>query len=102
MDLIEACINNDTEKAMRLIMNNNTNLGIIDSNGRTALMWASIWKTTVALELIKTGHAKPEQVDDYGYTALIWACRDKMKEVALELIKTGHAKPEQVNNFGST
>ena len=35
MDLIEACESNDTEKALGLIMNNDTNLGIVDSHGRT-------------------------------------------------------------------
>ena len=45
----------------------------------------------VALELIKTGHAKSEQVDNYGYTALICACYFNMTEVALELIKTGQS-----------
>ena len=60
MDLIKACISKDTEKALDLIMNN-TNLDIVDSYGRTALMWACNPCTEeVALELIKTGHAKPE------------------------------------------
>ena len=35
MDLIEACINKDTEKALDLIMNNDTNSSIVDSDGRT-------------------------------------------------------------------
>ena len=35
MDLIKACISKDTEKALDLIMNNNTNLDIVDSHGRT-------------------------------------------------------------------
>ena len=105
MDLIKACESNDTEKARGLIMNNDTNLDIIDSYGRTALIWTILYdryNTTVILKLIKTGHSKPEQVDDNGYTALIFACEDKMTEVALELIKTGHAKPEQINNCGNT
>ena len=41
--------------------------------------------TEVALELIKTGYAKPEQVNQWGYTALSWACQNEMKEVANEL-----------------
>src|SRR3990167_7573618 len=101
MDLIKACKSNDTEKALGLIMNNDTN-SIVDVNN-LALIWACRNKMIeVALELIKTGHAKPEQVDHYNNTALIWACQNKMKEVALELIKTGHAKPEQVNNWSYT
>ena len=43
----------------------------------------------VALELIKTGHANPEQVNDIGNTALSWACKKGMKEVAYELVSTG-------------
>ena len=35
MDLIKACKSKDTEKALGLIMNNNTNLGIVDTHGRT-------------------------------------------------------------------
>ena len=35
MDLVEACKCKDTEKALGLIMNNNTNLGIVDTHGRT-------------------------------------------------------------------
>ena len=61
MDLIEACISKDTEKALSLIMNNNANLGIVDSDGRTALIYACKHEMKeVALELIKTGHAKSE------------------------------------------
>ena len=30
MDLINACKSNDTEKALDLIMNNDTNVGIVD------------------------------------------------------------------------
>ena len=102
MDLIKACESNDAEKALGLIMNNNTNLGIVDSHGRTALILASICNTTVALKLIKTGHSKPEQVDNFGYTALICACRNVMKEVALELIKTGKSNPEHIDKDGYT
>ena len=62
------------------------------TDGYTALIWACQNKMIeVALELIKTGHAKPEQVDNNGCTALIWACRKLMTEVALELIKTGQS-----------
>ena len=35
MALIKACANEDTKKALDLIMNNDTNLGIVDSHGRT-------------------------------------------------------------------
>jgi len=35
MDLIKACLCKDTEKALDLIMNNDTNLDLVDSNGRT-------------------------------------------------------------------
>ena len=35
MDLIKACKSLDTEKALGLIMNNNTNLGSVDDCGRT-------------------------------------------------------------------
>ena len=131
MDLIEACESNDTEKALGLIMNNSTNLDIVDANGKTVFSWACENKMTeVALELIKAGHVDDYgntlilacyhgmtevalelikmnmpnfgQVDNYGYTALTWACCRKMKEVALELIKTGHAKPEHVDNDDNT
>ena len=88
MDLIKACKSNDTEKALGLIMNNDTN-SIVDDNN-PALIWACRNKMIeVALELIKTGHAKPEQVDHYNNTALIWACQNKMKEVAFELVSIG-------------
>ena len=40
MDLIEACKSNDTEKALGLIMNNDTNLDIVDNDGCNALMLA--------------------------------------------------------------
>ena len=56
----------------------------------------------VALKLIKTGHAKPEQVNKDGNTALIWACQNEMTEVVLELIKIGYSKPEQVDISGDT
>ena len=77
MDFINACKNYDTEKALGLIMNNITNLDIVDSNGITFLSWACVYgMKEVALELIKTGHANPEQVNNFGNTALIWACQN--------------------------
>ena len=61
MALIEACVCKDTEKALGLIKNSDTKLGLVDANGRTNLILACIYKMKeVALELIKTGHAKPE------------------------------------------
>ena len=45
--------------------------------------------TKIALELIKTEHAKPEQVNKYGSTALSWACKKGMKKVAYELVQMG-------------
>ena len=45
--------------------------------------------TEVALELIKTGHAKPKQVNNDGYMALSLACENGMKEVAYELVSIG-------------
>jgi len=129
MNLIDACIIKDTKKALDLIMNikqriikddvllmplifelykvqlkmnNNTCLDIVDCVGRTALIYACRNKMKeVALELIKTGHANPEQVNKDGQTALILACQNQMTEVALELIKTGYANPEQVD-YGNT
>ena len=56
----------------------------------------------VALELIKTGHAKPEQIENYGHTALILACENEMTEVALELIKTGKSNPDHISQDGKT
>ena len=62
------------------------------TDGYTALIWACQNKMIeVALELIKTGHAKPEQVDKDGHTALILTCSHGMTKVALELIKTGQS-----------
>ena len=61
MDLIKACESKDTKKALGLIMNNDTNLGIVDSLGRTALIYACKHEMKeVVLKLIKTGHVKPE------------------------------------------
>ena len=61
MDLINACGSKDTEKALDLIMNNDTNVGIVDFFGCTSLFYACQNKMKeVALELIKTEHAKPE------------------------------------------
>src|SRR3989338_5330080 len=112
MDLINACKSNDTEKALDLIMNININLGIvdfdertlkthhIDRNNNTAFILACYGgMTEVALELIKTGHAKPEQVNNFGSTALIWACRNEMTEVISELIKMGHVKPDYIDKY---
>ena len=60
MELIEACKSNDTEKALGLITNNNTNLGSVDYFGGTALIWACRNKMTeITLKLIKKGHTKP-------------------------------------------
>src|SRR3990167_6064497 len=88
MDLIKACQRNNTAEAMNLIMKTDIDLGIIDSNGRTSLLWACKHSMKeVALELIKTGKSNLGHIDKYGYTALTYACRAGMQEVALELIK---------------
>ena len=90
MDLIEACKSKDTEKALDLIMNNDTNLDIVDSTGRTALIWACYHgMKEVALELIKTGKSNPDHINKFGLTAFIWACENDMKEVAYELVSIG-------------
>ena len=90
MDLVNSCIIGNTEEAMKLIMNNNINLDIVDYNGRTALLWACQNKMEeVALELIKTGHAKPDHISKDGKTALSWACERGMKEEAYELVAIG-------------
>jgi len=87
------------------IMKLNPDIFIVNEDGNTALILACDNKMTeVALELIKTGHANPEQINNnYGNTALILACENIMTEVTLELIKTGHVNPEQINNnYGNT
>ena len=90
MDLINACKSNDTEKALGLIMNNNTNLGIVDFCERTALICACKHKMKeVALELIKTGKSKPDHIAKDRNTAFSWACENGMKEVAYELVSIG-------------
>ena len=90
MDIINACKSNDTEKALDLIMNNDTNVGIVDSFGCTALIWAcrNIMKE-VALELIKTGKSNPEHITKDEKTALSLACERYMKEVAYKLVQIG-------------
>ena len=89
MDLINACKSKDTEKALDLIMNN-TNLDIVDSYGRTALMWACHYEMKeVALELIKTGKSNPEHITKDEKTALSLACERYMKEVAYKLVQIG-------------
>ena len=56
--LIEACENSDTEKALGLIMNSDTNLDIVDNYDRTALIWACrTGMKEVALKLIKMGQS---------------------------------------------
>jgi ankyrin repeat protein len=60
----------------------------------------------VALALLKTGQARPEQVTSVGDTALIQtlykADINKMKNVSLKLIATGKARPEQRNKEGQS
>jgi len=43
----------------------------------------------VALELIKTGHAKPDHITQDETTALSWACKKDMKDIAYELVSIG-------------
>ena len=104
LNLFEACKNNDIEKALGLIMNNNIDFGLVDNYfGRTVLINACENKMTeVALELIKTGQSNPEQVNNDNNTALILACKNKMTEVALELIKTGKSNPDNIAKDGNT
>ena len=46
MALIEACVCKDTEKALGLIKNSDTKLGLVDANGKTAFSWACENKMT--------------------------------------------------------
>ena len=89
MDLIKACKSKNTKKALGLIMNNNTNLGIVDNHGWTALIWACRnFMKEVVLELIKTGKTNPDYIA-HEKTVLSWACDNNMKEVAYELVSIG-------------
>ena len=69
MDLIKACKSHDTEKAMDLIMNNDTNF-IADDFGKTALMWACEKDMEeVAYELVSIGTAT---IDDLRFLKPEW------------------------------
>jgi ankyrin repeat protein len=104
--LINFIKNNDTIKALDDIARGNSNPEIVDTNGRTALIYACIKgipMSDVALALIQTNNSKPEQVDNSGKTALFYACDigTAMREVALALIRTGNSNPGIVNEMDS-
>jgi ankyrin repeat protein len=104
--LINFIKKNDTIKALDDIARGNSNPEIVDTNGRTALIYACIKgipMSDVALALIQTNNSKPEQVDNSGKTALFYACDigTAMREVALALIRTGNSNPGIVNEMDS-
>ena len=95
--LINFIKNNDTIKALDDIARGNSNPEIVDTNGKTALIYAcQLGMNSVALALIATRQSNPGQVDNDGTTALFYACEAGMNNVALALIRTGNSKPEIV------
>jgi ankyrin repeat protein len=83
----EACDNNMTEVALKLIEMRCFNSNKLDGINNTPLLLACKKEMSqVALALIETGLSNPLQTDKDGNTALIIACQNKMVDVAIELI----------------
>ena len=103
-NIYDVCKKGDKQLALELLNGKRYDkIDFVDDYGNTALIWAcSNSLSEVALELIKTGQAKPEQINNFGHSALILACSNILSDVALELIKTGQSKPEQINSCGNT
>ena len=101
--LIKLIKKNDAINALALIATGRSNPGIVDTNGKTALIYACIeGMSDVALALIETGNSDPEIVDHNGKTALIYACSKSMSDVALALIATGQSNPRIVDEYEKT
>jgi ankyrin repeat protein len=101
--LMWACHNNHYDIAVALCDSTELdpcNVGHTDATGQTALMYACEY-TDIALAILKTGRAKPEQANSRGDTALIFAC-SHVPKVALAILKTGQAKPDHVGFRGNT
>ena len=86
--LIHAAANNDISEVEDLIKEENVE--VIDEDGRTALMMASMnGHLSVVKVLVEEGEADIEKLDVYGWNALLLACSDGHLPVVQYLIEKG-------------
>ena len=91
---------NDKSKIFEAIKSGRYDLGQVDSDGYTALIYAcSNEMPDVAMALIQTGQSLPELASKIGFTALMYSCVHSMPDVAMALIQTGQSNPGQVDHI---
>ena len=102
-DIIQVMKDNyrsDESKIIEAINSGRYDLGKVDSNGYTALIYACYGDMPdVAMALIQTGQSRPELASKNGFTALMYACVNSMPDVAMALIQTGQSNPGQVDHI---
>lgn len=88
-DIIKAVENGDIETVKMILDGDMYAKYIIDDNGLTALIWASMKGHYEIVRLLIKYDADVNYVDDNGHTALLWACRNAFIEIVKLLIKHG-------------
>ena len=101
---MKACEDKDVNLAMSIIKSKNLKLDSVDSDGRTALMYAiKNQLKDVAIELINSGHSNPGAVDKIlNNTALILSVKGNLPNIVTALINSGQSNIEQADHFGYT
>lgn len=107
IEIRQAITDSNTQKALKIIENNNCYPDYTDAEGNTLLIFACEKKLNmVANSFINKykNKCKPEQINNDGNTALIIACQNKMIDVIINLIGVFGVKcnPAHPNKYGVT
>ena len=92
ISLLRSCKYNDTQAALEFLKNPKMcNLGEVDSNGRTPLIFACKNEmTSVALKILKwPNKCKLGNINYKEWSALMYACKKGMRSVALDISRRG-------------
>lgn len=99
--LLEAIEAGYFDIAIKLLDAGMQNIGVANSYGYTALMYACDTDNSpdeLIYKLIDSGKSNPLAISDTGYTALMFSIVTKRSEIALKLIETGQSNPGVVNS----
>jgi hypothetical protein len=98
-----------SEFIQKLINMPECDLGHANIFGQTALTKSCCLiylpsRTELALALLETGRARPEQIDAGGNTALIYVCHNASSylDIILAIIATGHGLPDHIGRDNCT
>ena len=88
-------------KVVRLFLEKDAKVNVVDRHGRTALFWAALKGRAVVVQYLLEKGAKVNVVDRHGRTALFWAALKGHANIVTYLLKNG-AEVNAKDNNGET